>query len=85
MQPNFVRSRCSSSDAIAASINHLDAARALEKAGFQILRQGKHIVMTNGTQKVVIPQHNPINAHTMGGIIRSAGLTINGFRQLAYE
>ena len=61
-------------------INHLDAVRALEKAGFWILRQGKHIVMTNGMHKVVIPRHNPINAHTMGGIVRSAGLTNDEFR-----
>ncbi len=26
-------------------INHLDAVRALEKAGFRIARQGKHIVI----------------------------------------
>jgi predicted RNA binding protein YcfA (HicA-like mRNA interferase family) len=26
-------------------VNHLDAVRALEKTGFRILRQGKHIVM----------------------------------------
>jgi predicted RNA binding protein YcfA (HicA-like mRNA interferase family) len=29
-------------------INHLDAIRALEKAGFGIIRQGKHAVMSNG-------------------------------------
>jgi len=60
----------------------LDAVRALEKAGFWILRQGKHIVMTNGTHKVLIPRHNPVNAHTMAGIVRSAGLTFEAFRQL---
>lgn len=38
--------------------------------------------MTNGTQKVSIPRHNPVNAHTMGGIVRSAGLTNDEFRQL---
>jgi predicted RNA binding protein YcfA (HicA-like mRNA interferase family) len=27
-------------------VNHLDAVRALEKAGFRIARQGRHIVMT---------------------------------------
>lgn len=25
-------------------VNHLDAVRALQKAGFRVLRQGKHIV-----------------------------------------
>jgi predicted RNA binding protein YcfA (HicA-like mRNA interferase family) len=63
-------------------VNHLDAVRALQKAGFWILRQGKHIVMTNGARKVVIPRHNPVNAITMGGIIVGAGLTIDEFRKL---
>jgi predicted RNA binding protein YcfA (HicA-like mRNA interferase family) len=63
-------------------VNHLDAVRALQKAGFWILRQGKHIVMTDGTSKVVIPRHNPVNAITMGGIARDAGLTIDELRKL---
>jgi predicted RNA binding protein YcfA (HicA-like mRNA interferase family) len=63
-------------------INHLDAVRALQKAGFRIIRQGKHIVMGDGVHKVTIPRHNPVNAHTMGGIVRSAGLTVDQFRQL---
>jgi hypothetical protein len=29
-------------------IDHLAAVRALEKAGFRIIRQGEHIVMSNG-------------------------------------
>jgi predicted RNA binding protein YcfA (HicA-like mRNA interferase family) len=63
-------------------INHLDAVRALEKAGFHVLRQGKHIVLTDGVHKVTIPRHDPVNALTMGGIIRNAGLTIDAFRRL---
>lgn len=63
-------------------VNHLDAVRALQKVGFWILRQGKHIVMTDGTRKVVIPRHNPVNAITMGGIARDAGLTIDEFRKM---
>jgi hypothetical protein len=31
---------------------------------------------------VTIPRHNPVNAYTMGGIIRDAGLTIDGFKKL---
>ena len=63
-------------------VNHLDAVRALEKAGFRVLRQGKHIIMTDGTRKLTIPRHNPVNAFTMGGIVRSAGLTEEEFRKL---
>lgn len=63
-------------------INHLDAVRALEKAGFRIARQGKHIVMTDGIRIVTIPRHNPVNAFMMGGIVQDAGLTIEEFRKL---
>jgi predicted RNA binding protein YcfA (HicA-like mRNA interferase family) len=63
-------------------VNHLDAVRALEKAGFRIARQGKHIVMTDGTRIITIPRHNPVNAFTMGGIVRDAGLNPDDFRKL---
>jgi predicted RNA binding protein YcfA (HicA-like mRNA interferase family) len=64
-----------------SGINHLQAVRALEKAGFVIIRQGKHIVMSDGIRQVTIPRSNPINAYTMGGIIQDAGLTIEAFRK----
>jgi predicted RNA binding protein YcfA (HicA-like mRNA interferase family) len=63
-------------------INHLDAVRAFEKAGFHIARQGKHVVMTDGTRFLTIPRHNPVNAFTMGGIVRDSGLTIEQFKAL---
>ena len=63
-------------------VNHLDAVRALEKAGFSVVRQGKHLVMSNGVRILTIPRHNPINAFTLGGIVRDAGLTIEQFRDL---
>jgi predicted RNA binding protein YcfA (HicA-like mRNA interferase family) len=63
-------------------VNHLDAVRALQKAGFWISRQGKHIVMTDGTRILTIPRHNPVNAITMGKIVRDAGLNVEAFRKL---
>ena len=63
-------------------VNHLNAVRALENAGFRIVRQGKHIVMSNGARIVTIPRHNPVNAFTMGGIARDAGLSVEQFREL---
>lgn len=63
-------------------INHLQAVKALEKAGLRIVRQGKHIVMTDGVHFVTVPRHNPVNAFTMAGIVRDAGLTIEGFKKL---
>ena len=61
-------------------INHLIAVRAFEKAGFSIIRQGKHIVMGDGTRTLTIPRNNPINSFTMGGLVRDAGLTIDEFK-----
>lgn len=63
-------------------VNHLAAVRALQKAGFRVARQGKHIVMTDGTRIVTIPRNDPVNAFTMGGIVRDAGLTVERFRDL---
>ena len=63
-------------------INHRRAVRALEKAGFHIVREGKHIVMSDGARILTIPRHNPVNAFTMGGIVRDAGLTAENFLEL---
>ena len=63
-------------------VNHLQAIKALEKAGFRIVRQGKHTVMADGVRIVTIPRHNPVNALTMGGIARDAGLTVEQFKKL---
>jgi predicted RNA binding protein YcfA (HicA-like mRNA interferase family) len=63
-------------------VNHQDAVRALEKAGFRVVRRGKHIVMSDGSRILTIPRHNPVNAFTMGGIVRDAGLTVERFREL---
>ncbi|HEC83851.1 MAG TPA: type II toxin-antitoxin system HicA family toxin [Thioploca sp.] len=65
-----------------SGINHLQAVRAFEKAGFWIARQGKHITMTDGEHIISIPRANPINAYTMGGIIKDSGLTLEQFKKL---
>ena len=63
-------------------VNHRDAIRALEKAGFRVARQGRHVVMTDGSRILTIPRHNPVNAYTMGAIVRDAGLDKRQFRDL---
>jgi len=63
-------------------IPHLRAVKALEKAGLQVVRQGKHIVMTDGRRIVTIPRHDPVDPLTMGGIVTDAGLTPQQFRKL---
>lgn len=63
-------------------INHLRAIKAFEKIDFQIVRQGKHISMSNGERIIVIPRANPVNAYTMAGIVKDAGLSIKEFKKL---
>jgi len=47
-----------------------------------MVREGKHIVMTDGKRILTIPRANPVNAFTMGGIVQDAGLTPEQFREL---
>lgn len=63
-------------------VAHRDAVSALEDVGFWILREGVHVVMTDGKRIVTIPRIDPVHAITMEGIVRDAGLTIEQFRQL---
>lgn len=58
------------------------AIRVFEKIGFRIIRQSKHIIMSDGTRRLTIPRGNPINPYTMGSIARSAGLTPAEFKDL---
>ena len=45
------------------------------------MRQGKHVTITNGERILIIPRANPINALTMAGIVKEAGLTIEEFKK----
>ncbi|MDA2934325.1 type II toxin-antitoxin system HicA family toxin [Acidobacteria bacterium AH-259-D05] len=56
--------------------------KALQKAGFEIVPRGKHIVMSDGARILTIPRNNPINAYTMGGIVGDAGPSVEEFRRL---
>jgi hypothetical protein len=47
-----------------------------------VIRQSGHIVISDGRRTVTIPRHNPVNAFTMFGIVRDAGLTVEQFREL---
>jgi hypothetical protein len=38
--------------------------------------------MTEGGRIIIIPRENPINAFTMGGIIKDAGMTVKEFKKL---
>ena len=65
-----------------SGIGSEQAVRVFEKIGFRIIRQAKHIVMSDGLTRLTIPRHKTINAYTMGAIARDAGLTPEEFREL---
>ena len=61
-----------------------EAIRALEKAGFIIVRQrGSHVRIKKVTSekviKITIPLHETLDRGTLKGIIRNAGLTVEEF------
>ena len=55
---------------------------ALSKVGFRIIRQGKHIGMSDGAHHLTIPRHKKINPYTLRAIIKDAGLTLEEFERL---
>ncbi len=55
---------------------------AFSKVGFKVIRQGKHIGMSDGTRHLTIPRHKRINPYTLKAIIRDAGLTNEQFKEL---
>ncbi len=56
--------------------------RALRKAGFRVIAQGKHIGLSDGERRVTVPRHPRVNPYTLKGIIRDAGLTDADFKNL---
>ena len=56
--------------------------RALSKAGFKVIKEGKHIGMSDGEHRVTIPRHPRLNPYTLKAIIKDAGLTDEGFKKL---
>ncbi|MEP0764688.1 MAG: type II toxin-antitoxin system HicA family toxin [Chloroflexota bacterium] len=57
---------------------------ALEKAGFYVVRRGKHITMRRDDPpaRVTIPNHKTLKKGTVRSIIRQAGLTVDEFLAL---
>lgn len=63
-------------------VNHQQAVKAFKKAGFWVARQGRHVTMTDGEHIITIPRANPIDAFTMAGIVKDAGVSIRDFKKL---
>ena len=55
---------------------------ALSEVGFKVIKEGKHIGMSDGVHRVTIPRHRRINPYTLKGIIKDAGLSDEEFKKL---
>jgi predicted RNA binding protein YcfA (HicA-like mRNA interferase family) len=67
------------------AISGRECAQALQKAGFRFIRQnGSHMVYRRDEPfaQVVIPDHKELDAGTLRGIIRGAGLSVEEFLEL---
>lgn len=59
-----------------------EAIRALEKVGFQVVRQNKHVFLRRGNAVVILPHSRDVDPYIMAAAIRKAGLSIEQFREL---
>jgi hypothetical protein len=65
-----------------SGLDFRSAVAAFEGAGFWVLREGLHVIMTDGNHILTIPCQDPVNALTMEGLARDAGLSPERFRRL---
>ena len=65
-------------------LSHQRVVRALGRAGFVVIRQGKHISMYSEERKVVaiIPRHNPVKRTTLARILKDIDMDLEEFREL---
>jgi predicted RNA binding protein YcfA (HicA-like mRNA interferase family) len=69
------------------SLSYIEVVRALERAGFSIVRQrGSHIRMERVTGettiKLTVPAHKPIKRSTLSHILKAADLTVDDLLSL---
>ena len=65
-------------------LSHQRVVRALERAGFVLRRQGKHISMYHSEKNVVaiIPRQNPVKRSTLAHILKQIDISVEEFRKL---
>jgi len=63
-------------------VSHERVVRALKRAGFYVLREGKHISMTDDKHLVIIPHQHVIKTGTLKQILEAAEITPDQFRDL---
>jgi len=64
-------------------LSHQRVVRALERAGFVLRRQGKHISMYHPDRNVVavVPRHNPVKRNTLARILKEIDISVEEFRR----
>ncbi|HEY2738618.1 MAG TPA: type II toxin-antitoxin system HicA family toxin [Thermoanaerobaculia bacterium] len=63
-------------------VSGAEVQRALERLGFQSLRQsGSHVVMKRGAKGCVVPMHHEIKVGTLAGVLRQAEVAPEEFLQ----
>lgn len=63
-------------------ISHERVVRALKRTGFYVLREGKHISMTDDKHLVIIPRHHTIKPGTLKQILEAAEISADQFKNL---
>ena len=63
-------------------VSHERVVRALKRAGFYLLREGKHISMTDDKHIVIIPRQHVIKPGTLKQIPDAAEISSEQFREL---
>jgi predicted RNA binding protein YcfA (HicA-like mRNA interferase family) len=57
--------------------------KVLEKSGFYFVSQkGSHIKYSNGTNKVIIPNHKEVKKATLSSILLQAGIDLDTFLEV---
>ena len=56
--------------------------RVLKKAGFTVMREGRHTSMIKDDRIIIVPRHKRIKRETLREIIRDSGLGLEKFKSL---
>jgi len=63
-------------------LSHQRVIQALKKKGFFILRQGRHISMSDGYNLVIIPRQHVIKPGVLRQILNASGISKEEFKKL---
>jgi predicted RNA binding protein YcfA (HicA-like mRNA interferase family) len=63
-------------------VSHERIVRALKRAGFYVLREGKHISMTDDKHIVIVPRQHTIKPGTLKQILEAAEISADQLKNL---